>query len=346
MEAARQLVARMQDTASFVISSVHRRYVDFNRPPNIGCVKSTKSRSSDHSRMIVKCLAEGTTVLVGSVTSLAFWLRVDGSRQRRKMECQRMTKMRNGRRISVPASRRLSWDLLYFHRDVPLCAHDRRMNLAEVSSNRNASAERVSWPALFLKAYAIVAQDVPELRQTWYRWPWAHLYQHPFSVATLTVQREMNGEPWLFWGQIVEPELISLCELQRAINKFRDGDVLKVFRKQLQLAKQPMIIRRMIWWWNLNVATATRAKRLGTFFLSTLAGRGAEIQLPPSIHTGCLTFGPLDENGIARVTLAYDHRIMDGALVADILQRLEVTLTGALLDELRVMRETKRADAA
>ena len=257
-----------------------------------------------------------------------------------------MTDMRNGRRIRIPASRRLSWDLLYFHRDVPLCAHDRRMNLAEVSGVRSACAERVSWPALFLKAYAIVAQDVPELRQTWYRWPWAHLYQHPSSVATLTVQRELNGEPWLFWGQIAAPELKSLSELQRAISQFRDADVRKVFRKQLQLAKLPTVFRRMIWWWNLNVAAASRAKRLGTFFLSTLAGRGAEIQLPPSIHTGCLTFGPLDGNGIARVTLAYDHRIMDGAMVADILQRLEETLNGVVIDELRAIHETKRADAA
>ena len=257
-----------------------------------------------------------------------------------------MTDVRNGRRIRVPASRRLSWDLLYFHRAIPLCAHDRRMNLADVSDARNACAERVSWPALFLKAFAIVAQEIPELRQTWYRWPWAHLYQHSTSVATLTVQREMVGEPWLFWGQIAAPQSKSLAELQCTINRFRDGNVREVFRKQLQLAGLPTVFRRMIWWWNLNVATVSRAKRLGTFFLSTLAGRGAEIQLPPSIHTSCLTFGPLDENGTARVTLAYDHRIMDGALVADILQRLEETLNGVLTTELHSLNEAKRSEAA
>ena len=35
LEVARQLAVRMQGTPSFVISRVHRRYVDFNRPPNI-----------------------------------------------------------------------------------------------------------------------------------------------------------------------------------------------------------------------------------------------------------------------------------------------------------------------
>lgn len=257
-----------------------------------------------------------------------------------------MTDQRNGRRIRIPASRRLSWDLLYFHRDVPLCAHDRRMNLSDVAAARNASTERVSWPALFLKAYAIVAQGVPELRQTWYRWPWAYLYQHAFSVATMTVQRQIDGEPWLFWGQISSPESKPLAEIQQAIDRFRDGDVGHVFRKQVQLASVPTLLRRMIWWWNLNVATQSRAKRLGTFFLSTLAGRGAEIQLPPSVHTGCLTYGPLDENGIARVTLAYDHRVMDGALVADILQRLEETLNRVLTRELQSGEDSRRCEAA
>ena len=257
-----------------------------------------------------------------------------------------MTDHRNGRRIAVPASRRLSWDLLYFHKSVPLCAHDRRMNLADLAAARDACSERVSWPALFLKAFAIVADEVPELRQTWYRWPWAHLYQHPFSVATMTIQRQIGDEPWLFWGQIASPESNSLAEIQQAIDRFRDGEVQQVFRKQLQLASVPTLLRRMIWWWNLNVATRSRAKRLGTFFLSTLAGRGAEIQLPPSIHTGGLTYGPLDDTGTMRVTLAYDHRVMDGALVADILQRLETTLNGSLTVELQMTKAPPRSEAA
>ncbi len=247
-----------------------------------------------------------------------------------------MTDLRDGRRIRVPESRRLSWDLLYFHRAVPLCAHDRRMNLSAISAARDAFPERISWPAIFIRSYAIVAQEIPELRQTWYRWPWAYLYQHPSSVATLTVQRRIGDEPWLFWGQIACPEMLSLAELQKRIDRFRDGDVREVFRKQLQLAGLPTLLRRAIWWYNLNIATSARAKRLGTFFVSTLAGRGAEIQLPPSIHTGCLTFGPLDENNQARVTLAYDHRVMDGALAASILQRLEETLNGVMVRELGV----------
>ena len=86
-----------------------------------------------------------------------------------------MTDRRNGRRFAVPANRRLTWDLLTFHREIPLCAHDRQMDLTAISAARTECTQRISWPALFIKAYALVAQEIPELRQTWYVWPWAHV---------------------------------------------------------------------------------------------------------------------------------------------------------------------------
>ncbi|MEZ6121847.1 MAG: hypothetical protein R3C49_01575 [Planctomycetaceae bacterium] len=245
-----------------------------------------------------------------------------------------MTDGRDGRSFSVPPCRRLTWDLLWFNRSVPLCGHDRVMSLAPLAAARSSASVRISWPALFLKAYSLAAQDIPELRQTWYRWPLAHLYQHPHSVGTLTVQREVKGEPWLFWGLIDQPENLSLTEIQGQIDRWVQAPVREVFRRQQKLARLPTVLRRLIWRWNLHVAKAGRASRLGTFFLSTLSGRGVEIQVPPSIHTGCLTYGPLNEDGRTRVTLAYDHRIMDGARAAECLIRLEQLLLEKLSQEL------------
>ena len=246
-----------------------------------------------------------------------------------------MSSKRDGKRFLIPPSRRLTWDLLWFHKAVPLCAHDRRMALAETAACRLAAPRRISWPALFLKAAGLTAVEFPELRQTWFRWPSAHLYQHPHTVAVVTVQREIEGEPWLFWGRIPQPEQLTLAHIQERIEQFQLEDPKRVFRQALQLAQLPLLLRRSVWWWNLNVSPRGRARRLGTCFLSTLAGRGVEIQLPPSVHTACFTYGPLDEQGRCRVTLAYDHRIMDGARVAAILECMEKLLTGARLQELR-----------
>ena len=245
-----------------------------------------------------------------------------------------MTAPTDGKSCLIPRNRRLTWDLLHFHKSVPLCSHDRQMSLLSVAEARNASPQRISWPALFLKAYGLVATDVPELRQTWYRWPLAHIYQHPESVGILTVQREYKNQPWLFWGRIVQPESLSLLEIQRLIDRFIADPPKSVFKDQIRLAGLPSLIRRLIWGWNVHVAKARRAERLGTFFLSTLSGFGVEIQLPPSIQTGCLTYGSVDESGTCKVTLAYDHRVMDGVRVAEILQRLESTLLQTVRREL------------
>lgn len=241
---------------------------------------------------------------------------------------------RDGASFLIPRSRRLSWDLLWFHKSVPLCGHDRLCRLAPVSEARAAAAVRISWPAIFLKSYAIVAAQVPELRQTWFRWPWAHLYQHPCSVGVLTVQREYRGERWLFWGRISTPETMSLPEIQQQIDLFTQDNPGKQFRSEIKLSRLPTVLRRLIWASYLHGSGRVRAERLGTFFLSTLSGKGAEIQVPPSVQTGCLTYGPLDSQGRARVTLAYDHRVMDGGLVAECLEILERTLLETVHAEL------------
>ncbi|MDG1896333.1 MAG: hypothetical protein P8J37_15630 [Fuerstiella sp.] len=245
-----------------------------------------------------------------------------------------MSANRDGKVFGIPRSRRLTWDLLHFHRSVPLCGHDRFCNLRAVAEARSASPVRVSWPAIFLKAYAIVAAEIPELRQTWYRWPWAHLYQHPQSVGILTIHREFKGEPWLFWARIPAPEDTPLTEIQAVIDHYAKGPVADLFHRELRLASLPTALRRLFWGWNVNVAKSKRAKRLGTFFLSTLAGKGVEIPVPPSIHTGCLTYGVMNDRYECKVTIAYDHRVMDGSLVAHILQNLECVLLETVCSEL------------
>ena len=90
----------------------------------------------------------------------------------------------------------------------------------------------------------------------------------------------------------------------------------------------------------MQLSGAERAKRVGTFFLSSLAGRGAVIDCPPSFQTGVVSYGPIDTHGYSRVTLAYDHRLMDGMLVADALVKIEQILHGPLADELRSLHGT------
>ena len=245
-----------------------------------------------------------------------------------------MTSPKTSGRLFVPRSRRLTTDVLYFHRQVDTCAHDRQFDLSRAVELRSRLPTRISWAVLFIKAFGIIAANRPVLRQTYQRWPWPHVYQHPKNVAMVATHRVHRNEPWVFLSKFVQPEQQPLYGLQASLDRYLTEPVNKIFRQQWKLSDLPMPVRRVLWWWTLNVSLAKRAELSGTFFLTTLAGKGVEIQDPPGYLTSNLTYGPLDERNRCRVTMSYDHRLMDGSTVADCLIELEEVLNGSIATEL------------
>lgn len=235
----------------------------------------------------------------------------------------------------IPSSRALVCDILRYDRIVPTFAHDRRIDVSELAAARHEVTPRISWPTLFMKAYALNAKRFPRLRQAWMQYPWPHLYEHPDDVATLVIHRQFEDDDWLFWGQITELATRPLWHIQLDVDRCQTGPVEKVFQRQLWMARQSGLVRRFFWWLTFHSSGKKRCKRLGTFFLSTISGKGAEIQNPPSMLTSAFTYGPLDATGHTRVTVTYDHRLLDGHHIADVLRGLETTLQQEILTELR-----------
>ena len=253
---------------------------------------------------------------------------------------------RTRRRFLIPRSRRLTCDVLYFHQQVPLCPHHRLFHLAPLDALRKSVPQRISWPVLFLKAYGLLARDCPVFRQTWMSFPWPSIYQHETSVGMLAIHREYQNESWLFWGRFLSPENSSLLELQQQLDRYQTAPVKATFKQFLRLSSIPNPFRRFLWWINMQLSGATRARRVGTFFMSTLASRETEITMPPAFQTGVVSYGPIDSHGRSRVTIAYDHRLMDGLLVADSLKRIEHLLNGVLADELKLMLPPNESKSA
>ena len=257
-----------------------------------------------------------------------------------------MSSSERPRRLSLSRSRRLTIDVLHYNRRVPTCAHDRRCDLSRVVEVRSRLPVRISWSLLFIKAFALVAENRRVLRQAYISWPWPHVLEQPHSTGMLATQREHCGEPWLFWSRFFHAETRSLVEMQQSLDRYQTDPVEKVFSAQWRLSGLPTFLRRLLWWWAFNFEGKRRARRVGTFFLTTLAGKGVEIQDPPAFLTSNLTYGPLDEHGCCRVTISYDHRLMDGAYVADCLIELEQTLNGEIARELEAIIATGACDAA
>lgn len=238
------------------------------------------------------------------------------------------------RRLALGSARALVGDIAELARQVPVFPVERWLRLSALEQVRQSVCPRISWAILFLKAYAVVALRHPPLRRGWVGWPWPHLVEWPFSVGTLAIHRQWADQSIVCWARFWRPEDRSLPELQGHLRWYQSQPVESAFRQQMRFARFPRPLRRLIWWWNLHVAPSKRARRLGTFSISSLAGQGAFNRGHPSLLTSSLAYGPLDEQGRMAVTLLCDHRVLDGMLAAQALADLEEVLCGAILKEL------------
>jgi hypothetical protein len=250
-----------------------------------------------------------------------------------------------GRVIPLSLPRRLIGDVLHFARQVPSVPVQRRMNLAAVVAARQAAAPRPSWVALFTKAYAFVCAARPELRRSYLSFPRPHLYEHPAAVASVAVERRLGDEDAVLFGHVTAAQSYSLTELDLRLRAFKEQPPERIgaFRRALRVSALPRPLRRLAWWFALNVSGRKRAHFLGTFGVSVYAGLGAASLHPLSPLTTTLNYGVIDADGGVDVRLVYDHRVLDGATVARALQELERVLHCEIIAELRYLRAVEAA---
>ena len=226
-------------------------------------------------------------------------------------------------------------DVAALAQGIPLFPVERTMHLANVAEAREAAEPRVGWAAVFIKAYALVAREMPILR-TWLAGTvHRRLVTADESVATLAVNRVEDSADHLYFARLARPESRPLTEIQRFIDDCATKPAADIFKRQRELELTPGPLRRAILRWNMRSASAKRTSRIGTFSLSTLAGMGATNRLHPTLCTTSLSYAPLDADGRCVVTLIADHRVLDGAAAARALQWLEQALATDVLDELR-----------
>jgi hypothetical protein len=242
-----------------------------------------------------------------------------------------------GRSLPISGPRRFIIDLVHFARQVPSVPVSRTIDLSPLSRSRVAHPQRPSWAVLFMKAYGLVAAANPPLRRALLNFPWMRLYEHPQTVCALALEREYRGEEGIFVGLFRAPEEQSIAQLQEALAKYKYQplDEVGFFRQALRISSAPTPIRRLLWWSTLEVSGMKRAKRFGTFGLTSYGALGAESLHPISPLTTTLTYGPIDADGRVSAKLIYDHRVLDGAYIARRLRDIEEALHGPILDELR-----------
>jgi hypothetical protein len=241
-----------------------------------------------------------------------------------------------GRAIRLSVQRQMVIDFLHFARCVPSVPVQKRMSIGALTAARAASRDRLRWTAIFTKAFALVAEEVPQLRRAYVKLPWPHLYEYPTSKANIMIEREYRGEPALCPVSIKDPAHQPLPVigglLQQATTAPLENN--KDFQRWLQLARLPRPLRRTLWWIGLNIGRQ-RGNFFGTFGVSVYSALNAESLHPLSPLTALLNYGVMTNDGSVDVRIIYDHRVMDGATVARALGRMEEILTSVILDEVQ-----------
>jgi hypothetical protein len=238
--------------------------------------------------------------------------------------------------LPLTEPRRIVCDLLHFARQVPSVPVQRRMRLSTVRQARRRHPDRPSWVSLFTKAFALVAAEMPPLRRTYLSFPRPRLYEHPESVGSIAVERDWNGEPGVFFGQLSAPDRRPIMEVDAYVHRLKTSplDHVPNFRRVLRVARLPAPLRRLVWWYGLNASGRKRASLFGTYAVTVYSSLGADSLHPLAPLTTVLNYGPIGSDGLVDVRLVYDHRVMDGATVARALTSLEEMLNGPIRSEL------------
>jgi hypothetical protein len=248
---------------------------------------------------------------------------------------------KHGRRIAISLPRQFINDLVYFGHQIPGIPVQRAMNVARTRDARSQLRWPPSWVVIFAKAYAQVCDEFPQLRRSYLKFPWASLFEHTSPVASIAMEKELDGEPavsFLRLGNLLEN---TLTDLDASLRNARDLPIqqLRSYRTAKRLHWLPTVLRRSLWWIGLNVNGRLRAREFGTFGLSVYASLGAESLHPISPLTTTLNYGPIADDGSVNVRIVYDHRVMDGAVVARALARFESVLNTQLVEELLTLRD-------
>jgi hypothetical protein len=244
----------------------------------------------------------------------------------------------SGKRKRLSRPRRLIGDLLHFAKQIPTIPVQRRMKLAPLQFARQRCAVRPRWVTLFAAGFAKLAARESRLRQSYLKFPFPHLYEHPESIAAIAVEREWRGEEAVFFGKLYAPDKQPIALLDQHMNYFKEApfDEIEEFYLGMFVSRLPQPIRRLGWWCALNMFGDLRGRVFGTFGVSVYSGLGAESLHPISPLTTVLNFGVIEENGQVDVRLIYDHRVLDGAYVARILGQLEEVLNTEIVTDLGV----------
>jgi hypothetical protein len=241
---------------------------------------------------------------------------------------------RRGRNIPVSVARRMVTGYMWAASRVPVVDMMRSITIADLAAAHRKLADRPAWAAVFGKAFALVATEMPELRRAYLKWPWPHFHEYPDNTLTILIEGQILGDTTVLPIRIRSPETMPVGAISTILrDAVADPMKAKFIRRMVAIARCPAFIRYPIWWLCLNIPRVRRYS-VGTIGISSIASLNARLGTMRSPGVFFVNYGPMDSDGRVELRLSFDHRTIDGAQAARVLGRLEEVLNSTLLAEL------------
>lgn len=237
------------------------------------------------------------------------------------------------RKISLP--RRFVIDLMHASMRVPFISLARPFDVGPLMAARTKANSPPGWAAVFVKAFAIVAQEEPVLRTLYVKLPWPHFFELPRSIAMVAVARTDAGEEFILPEKVPAPEDHSLAEIDAQIHHAKNAPIedIPAFRKILMASRLPLPLRRLSWLIGLNFGRMS-ANMFGSFGVTSVAAYGPGELHPVSPGPFLLSYGAVGPDDRIDVVLRWDHRVTDAAVMVRVLTRLEQVLNTEISAEI------------
>ncbi|MGR9051692.1 MAG: 2-oxo acid dehydrogenase subunit E2 [Gammaproteobacteria bacterium] len=236
--------------------------------------------------------------------------------------------------MAFPRHRRHTYLFLERARDNAAVLLDAELDMSNVRLSRAAYKEQgidISYISFLIKAISEVLTRYPRANSSvlssWY--PRMVLYDR--VAAKFTLDKTGYGERMVLSGLVDASDKKTIEEIQRDIDRYKAADYenSEAFAAVRKLNGLPLLLARRLYGWLLDKASKRQAIQ-GSFTVTSLGHRRVEGFVPISSTTLAFGVGTIKDTvavadgavvvrPMMRLSMVFDHRAIDGAMAADIL---------------------------
>ncbi len=240
------------------------------------------------------------------------------------------------------AARRHTWHLQQFAAAQRPVFLDTDVDLSAVEEHRataRSRGARYSWVSYLIHATGRTLAEYPAANAALRGGPLPRIARYDGVDVKLTLDKTLAGHRVVLAGLLRDAHTSGLDEIQAGVDHYRaaDPDRAPEFAGVRKLDRLPLPVGELVF--RLGVGSLTRRRALmGTVSVTSL-GRGA-VDAFHSVGGTTITLGAgrvvrrpvVREDAVViapvqRLSLAFDHRVIDGALAAEVLTALTRRLT-------------------